>query len=166
MASRLLVSCVLGVMVPASAVTAANVPNRVTRGDVYGYEDMKLRNASPNLYLMAEGDYDGDGVRDVAVFVKTADGKADAVVVSGKTKQIYRLERGIDLKVAMPRMGVRTVKPGTYQTACGKGSGDERAPCEPSVTARHDAVEVFTFEVGATLYVWRGKGFRGSVTSD
>jgi hypothetical protein len=158
---------VAGVFPAFAASDAAIVTNRVTKSDVDGHEDMKLRTSHPHLFLFDEGDYDGDGVKDAAAFVKTSDRKVDAIVIMGGSGQIYRLETGIDLKTLMPRMGLQTVGPAVFETACGKGSGfDDGVPCEASITTRRDAVMLFVFEVGEILYVWDGKGFQETIISD
>ena len=152
---------------PAFAASGATFPNRVIKSDVNGHEDIKLRTSHPHLFLFDEGDYDGDGTKDTAAFVKTSDRTADAIVTLGSSGQVYRLETGIDLKTLMPRMGLQTVGPAVFETACGKGSGfDDGVPCEASITTTRDAVMLFVFEVGEILYAWDGKGFEETIISD
>lgn len=159
------VAILLGaLMMPATAVSGASV--RVNKDDVSNHEDMKLRQSHPHLYLFDEGDYDGDGVKDSAAFIKTSNAHAEAIVTLGGSGRVYQLEAGLDLRTQMPRMGLMTAGPATFQTACGKGSGDDSAPCEPSITTTRDTVLVVVFEAGAILYAWDGKGFKETIISD
>ncbi|UDF04695.1 hypothetical protein [Asticcacaulis sp. AND118] len=143
----------------AHALSQGELNSFVEPADVAGYPDMKLRNAHPHLYLKDEGDFDGDGQAERVVFWKTDQGRV--YIASHLTGSYFQeLPTGtLSLSKDMPRMGLRTVKPGVYKTACVKGYGKTNVKCVKSVTLKRDAIEVFTFEAASTLYVWNGKAF-------
>jgi len=144
----------------------------VEAADIAQHGDMAYRTQSPSLYLSATGDFNGDGREDTAVFLKAPEHRARAAVRFGQQKPspvaIWKFlpAQSVDMKTDMPRMGLKTVGPGTYKTACGKGYGAADAKCVDEVTLAHDGIEIFTFEAASVLYVWNGKTFDTYSLSD
>lgn len=151
---------------PALALQIEGALSPVQPADVERHGDFALRKVHPNAYLSDKGDFDGDGKMDEVAFYKNSKGQVVVLIrLVGDTGMILPNQL-LSLKSDMPRAGVKTVKPGTYKTACSKGAGPDDQPCKPEVTTTTDAFEVFTFEAGSTLYVWKDTEFEAYPFSD
>ncbi len=62
-------------------------------------------------------------------------------------------------------LGIRTVKPGTYQPACARRAGVD---CDPStrITIPNDGISLFIFEGSATYFWLEGDQARSVLASD
>jgi hypothetical protein len=117
------------------------------------------RSKSQTRFLTAAGDFDGDGKIDQAKLVVAADdGRRNALIVQlsstgDQAQTITEIEGGLT------ELGVATVAPGKYKTACGKGYGDWACEHgEPKVLKlRNSAIDFFKNESAETYYVWDGK---------
>lgn len=112
--------------------------------------DLALRTASPERYLRADGDFDGDGLQDRAVLMVRRESN-DAGVVLYRDGKEPLVVRTFPLR-QVAAVGIETVRPGSYQPACARGAGVD-CPSGTRISIPHDAISVFTFESGA-VYVW------------
>src|SRR6218665_987132 len=96
-------------------------------------------------YTQAVGDFDGDGEPDHASLkLEKPGGTAFKLVValSGDAGVERVLKSGENIQA----VGIETVKPGRYKSACGKGAGVATAECVEAVNVPHDGISLFTFE--------------------
>lgn len=154
------------VVSPAFALQIEGPLSLVTAADVKQHSDFALRKKHPNAYLSDTGDFDGDGRADEVGFYKNAKGQVVVLIKLGNGLIVGLPTQLLSLRNDMPRAGVKTVKPGTYKTVCGKTPDPDNQSCQPEVTTKTDAFEVFTFEAGSSLYIWSGEDFRPYVLSD
>lgn len=115
-----------------------------------------FRRRDHNHFLTAIGDFNGDGVQDKALLLVNE--KKFGLFVCLTTTQgcdWHRLEE-VDLGW-LKAMGIATVKPGRYKTACGKGYW----ACEKNEPAllvlKNDAIEFFKDESASSYYVYNQK---------
>ncbi len=109
-------------------------------------------------FTQAVGDFDGDGQADFAELkLQAPEQTRYALVVTlssaGRKKRV--LESGADVQ----SVGIKTIKPGTYQTACGNGAGPAAAACTTQITIAHDGISLFTFESADSLLYLDGEQF-------
>jgi hypothetical protein len=130
----------------------------------------KWREKSQTRFLRVDGDFDGDGKTDTAeLFVNPSSRQFGLFVklASGGTWQL--VNEAADVK-ALARIGISLVKPGKYETACGKGYDDSFcAHGEPDfLTLSTAAVDLFVEESADSIVYWdRGaKEFRKIQMSD
>lgn len=75
-----------------------------------------------------------------------------------------------DRLVNLPRMGIASVTPGSYATACGKGYGEWAcAHGEPNVLElKHDAIDFFADGSADAIFYWdsKARNFRRIQMSD
>ncbi|WP_041659399.1 hypothetical protein [Asticcacaulis excentricus] len=151
---------------PAFALQVEGPLSPVVTADVKQHPDFLLRKQHPNAYLSDKGDFDGDGQADEVAFHKNAKGQVVVLIKFGNGLIAGLPTQLLSLKDDMPRAGVKTVKPGTYKMACAKKAGPDNQSCQPEVTTKTDAFEVFTFEAGSVLYIWKEEEFRPYVLTD
>jgi len=135
------------------------------------------RAEDPNKYLKAEGDYNGDGKKDyahvfehsvgagMAIFVylsqiekdtnliiKIFDTKEDKAIIKA-TKKYPKIDF---ISKYLLYYGIRTIPPGKYTTACGKGyfkCGGEGAE-EEEIDIKYDAIDFFHYDAGGNSYFY------------
>jgi hypothetical protein len=92
--------------------------------------DQQWRAASPTRYIVARGDFTGDGSQDTALILVRNDGTVFApffaLTGKGRSIHVFRCEKPLDMGY-LEEKGLKLSRPGTYRTACGKGYYD----CEP-----------------------------------
>jgi hypothetical protein len=82
------------------------------------------RKKSPTKFLIVEGDFDGDGKADTAeLLINESAGRFALFVRLAASEKWRMLGEPYDVK-ALGRFGIDLVKPGEYETACGKGYDD------------------------------------------
>jgi hypothetical protein len=100
------------------------------------------------------GDFDRDGVLDQA-FVRSAGGQRQVVISGQKGETIVYTARG-----ELPPY-VAKLPPGTYATACAKGLGSRKIPCDPrSITVVGDTLEFGTPESSQAAVLWSDGHYR------
>ena len=112
--------------------------------------------------LFVGGDFDGNGVRDEAFFVK--DDRAYALCIhmnDGRERiPLAALQRIINT-------GIRKSPPGLYVDACTRGVGSGcRSEQVVEVELDTESVVLFTYESAALLLYWRDGRFRTLWLSD
>jgi hypothetical protein len=109
------------------------------------------RSRSDRGFLVARGDFDGDGKMDEASLVLSKDGRHLALVValSASRERVLSLGEG---DRPLLRMGIVTVPPGRYRTACGKGYRDCKADEPEELVLRFDAIDYFYEESADGVY--------------
>lgn len=119
-----------------------------------GSPDMQFRTG--NDYLSARGDFNGDGRSDEALLALNRDKAVYGVFVvfsSGEPIQLF--ERPIN---EASKIGIAVVRPGIYDTACGKGY-DIGTNCMLSIELKQDGVSVVVFESSEQYFYWDGQNF-------
>lgn len=112
--------------------------------------------------LFVSGDFDGNGIRDEAFFVK--DGRAYVLCVhmnDGRDRILLS-----DL-LRIINTGIRKSPPGVYVDACTRGVGSGcRSDQTVEVELDTEALVLFTYESAARLLYWRDGRFRTLWLSD
>jgi hypothetical protein len=128
-----------------------------------------FRRKDPNHFLVVSGDFNGDGIQDKALLLvnkRTQKLGLFICLTTAKTCDWHRVEM-MDIAF-LDVMGIAKVKPGQYETACGKGYW-ECAKDEPEkLSTKRDAVEFFKDESASSVYVYnpRKQRFIPVATSD
>ena len=128
-----------------------------------------FRQKDRNRFLVATGDFNGDGKQDKAVLlVNKATSKLGFFVCLTTTTGCdwQRLE---EMDIAFPDvMGIDTVKSGKYETACGKGYWEWEKDEPETLVTKRDAIELFKDESASSIYVYNPKKrtFTPIATSD
>ncbi len=118
----------------------------------------KAEDRPPNPAYDVSADFDGDGRRDHArMMIDKAHRRLGVFVVRGGggpplLLQSEPLDRLIDLTLSVQAAGV-------YQTACGRGAGDDRAPCQPRLMSRHPFPVLTYYETSDIAFRWNGRRF-------
>ncbi|WP_243440061.1 hypothetical protein [Fundidesulfovibrio soli] len=112
------------------------------------------RSANVGRYLEARGSFTGAGRNEVARILISDDGSTFGVFVfsaadSGRN-QIVTLFESKDANL-VHSMGIETVGPGNYVTACGKGYWDCGKDESEHVVLAHDAIRLFKREGHSSL---------------
>lgn len=128
------------------------------------------RQKSPNRYFRVSADFDGDGKIDTAeLLINPATKQFAPFVKLAATQRWEMIEKPYELQV-LDRFGINLVKPGKYETACGKGYGDYAcAHGEPKVLRlTNPAIDLFYTESSDSTFYWDGKdkAFRKVLMSD
>lgn len=128
------------------------------------------RKKSPTRFLRVEGDFDGDGKSDIAELFINPTEKKFAVFVrlaSGKNWQMLGEPGALG---DLDRFAIDLVKPGKYQTPCGKGYDDSFcAHGEPDyLVLKNSAIDFIYTESADSIFYWEAKknGFRDIAMSD
>ena len=114
--------------------------------------------------LQADGHYDEDGTPDRAFFRHTHTGRYELVVHLSTVAEAFVLAE----LAAMTNFGVRTVPPGTYETACAKGHRGVSCIGEEEAELRldRDGVLLFQYESTARLFYLKRGSFANTYLSD
>jgi hypothetical protein len=128
------------------------------------------RRKSPTKFLVVSGDFDGDGKVDTAeILISDSAAQFALFVKLAAAEKWQMLGEASDVK-ALDRFGIDLVKPGKYETACGKGYDDSFcAHGEPDfLTLSHPAIEVIYTESADSIFYWEPstKAFREIQMSD
>ncbi len=108
--------------------------------------------------LVATGDFDGDAKPDKAIILVDNAGRAAGLFVfSTSTSRWLKVESGPVSE--WQDLHLKVVKPGTYETACGKGYGDYAcAHGEPKkLVLKHSGVDLFLPESADVFFYWDTK---------
>ena len=115
----------------------------------------EFRRKDSNRFLVVTGDFNGDGLPDKAL-----------LLVNHRTRKLgfficlttptgcdwHRLEV-MDI-VFLDVMGIAKVKPGDYETACGKGYWECDKDEPQTLSTKREAVEFFKDESASSVYVY------------
>ena len=128
-----------------------------------GTEDMQFRTTRD--YLSTTGDFNGDGQTDEAFMALNHDKDMYGIFVSlsGLPQPIQLVEAPL---VQASKIGIASVEPGTYLTACGKGYDIGPEDCLLNLELKHDGISVAVFEVSERFFYWEGEKFRSQLISD
>jgi hypothetical protein len=128
------------------------------------------RDKSQTRFLVVKSDFDGDGKLDTAeLLVNPLTNQFALFVNLASTGKWQLINKPFDLK-SLDRFGINHVKPGKYETACGKGYGDWAcAHGEPDwLKLSNPGIDFFYTESSDSIYYWdqQSKEFREVVMSD
>jgi hypothetical protein len=154
----------------AAAQASPTLPEgweRPTTADLAG-PNLEFRKGKPGRYLVAEGDFDGDGVRDRAEILVNRISRTYAVYAfASKSPEPIELLDGRIKDVQ--GVGISTAKPGRTKTLCGKGYDAKDPDCRrgvPFVDIPLQSIEFFGFETSSSQFYWTGEKFERVWTSD
>jgi hypothetical protein len=117
------------------------------------------RQKSRTRFLVVNGDFDGDSKPDVAELLVNPAAKRFALFVKlGSTGRWHRVGDESEMDW-LSGMGIKVVKPGSYETACGKGyEEDFCAHGEPKhLKISTDAIDLFKEESADSIAYWDQK---------
>jgi hypothetical protein len=161
---------VLGLIVLISSLASAqDLPAGWRRANVVE-KSSSWRKKSPTRFFLVEGDFDGDGKQDVAeLLINPSTKKFAAFVRLASTQKWQMLGEPVDLGL-LDRFAIDFVKPGKYETACGKGYDDSFcAHGEPDyLILSHPAIDFIYTESADSIFYWdeKTKAFREIAMSD
>jgi hypothetical protein len=120
---------------------------------------------------LAQADFNGDGIQDVAYIAFSNDGQKWALFANMSSTsgefEIFKLDEN-GKNIPPQAMGIGIAKPGKYKTACGKGYWNCE-PGEPTELVLHlPGIDYFHFE-SANSFIWwdsRSKKFVRTWMSD
>jgi hypothetical protein len=118
------------------------------------------REKSPTRFLVAKGDFDGDGKADIAEVLVDLPGKHFGLFVKlAAAAEWQPLDGGQGDVKDLAEFGISLVKPGKYKTACGKGYGDYACSHgEPELLElSRPAVDYFYSESSDFIFYWDTK---------
>lgn len=129
------------------------------------------RNKDPGKYSLVRGDFNGDGVEDVAMLlVSLQRHEVGLFVFLARKNHSYKTYRLDVIKDAnyLQVMGVAKVSPGPYKTACGKGYWDCKPSEVPILSLQQEAINFFKMESANSYFYWDEKksSFRRMWMSD
>jgi hypothetical protein len=126
-----------------------------TDADLGSSSDRKWREETPSRFLSATGDFNGDGIPDLARLKVSRKGTGYALVVELSQKPgVFETIKLAEFPMAdFPATGIKRVPPGDYPTACAKGY--DCADDEPKyVHPKHDAIDFFKRDSANRYYYW------------
>ena len=128
------------------------------------------RKKSPTRFFRVKGDFDGDGRADIAELLINPAEKKFAVFVNRASTQEWQMLGELGDLASLDRFAIDLVKPGRYETACGKGYDDSFcAHGEPDyLVLLHPAIDFIYTESADSIFYWdeKTKGFREIAMSD
>jgi len=147
LSTAIALSALTAFQVNANDTLVAINPQTLSQG-----ENAKLRanDKTGSGYTQAIGDFDGDGKPDHASLKLEKPGSTAfklVVALSTDAGGEHVLKSGANIQA----VGIQTVKPGRYKTACGQGAGTADASCGEAVNVPHDGISLFTFESAAVV---------------
>src|SRR5438874_8446331 len=116
----------------------------------------EFRQKDPNHFLVVKGDFDGNGVQDRALLLINQHTQRLGLFVClamATRCDWHRLEL-MDIAF-LDVMGIAKVKPGEYETACGKGYWECDKDEPKNLKTKLDAVEFFKEESASSVYVYK-----------
>jgi hypothetical protein len=128
-----------------------------------------FRRTDPNHFLLATGDFNGDGVPDKALLLVNQRTQTLGFFVCLTTETGCDWHRLETMDIAfLDVMGIAKVEPGQYETACGKGYWECGKDEPEKLSTKRDAVEFFKDESASSVYVYnpRTRKFFSVATSD
>lgn len=117
------------------------------------------RKKSLTRFFRVEGDFDGDGKTDIAELLINPTTKQFAPFVKlASTQKWQMLSEAGDLG-SLDRFAIELVKPGKYETACGKGYDESFcAHGEPDyLVLSHPAIDFIYTESADSIFYWDEK---------
>jgi hypothetical protein len=117
------------------------------------------RNKSPSHFVVVKGDFDGDGQPDVAEILINPSRNRWAIFVKLAATQHWQRVGDQNEMSWLAGMGLSPVKAGRYETACGKGYGEEFCGYgEPKyLKLSTDAIDFFKEESADSIVYWDQK---------
>jgi len=119
--------------------------------------------------LVVTGDFNGDGVQDKALLLVNhrTQKLGFFVCLTSTTGCDWQRLEVMDIAF-LDVMGVAKVKPGQYETACGKGYWECGKDEPQKLSTKRDAVEFFKDESASSVYVYNPtkRKFVSVATSD
>ncbi|MFY9268547.1 MAG: hypothetical protein WAO55_02235 [Candidatus Manganitrophaceae bacterium] len=125
----------------------------LTAHEVHG----KWRENYPGHALEVIADFNGDGVSDEArLYVKQGESTIALFVLFDAIKKTRPKTVFVEQfeKVPIQEIGIASVPPGIYTTACGKGHSRCAPGEKESVELKDAGIEFFLFESSHILYYW------------
>jgi hypothetical protein len=129
----------------------------------------QFREKDPNHFLVVKGDFDGDGVQDKALLLVNHHTQKMGFFVCLTTATGCDWHRLEVMDIAfLDVMGIAKVKPGEYESACGKGYWECGKGEPEKLRTKRDAVEFFKDESASSVYVYNPvtRKFVSVATSD
>jgi hypothetical protein len=129
----------------------------------------QFRAKDANHFLVAKGDFNGDGVQDKALLLINQHTQKMGFFVCLTTATGCDWHRLEVMEIAfLDVMGIAKVKPGEYDTACGKGYWECEKDEPKKLKTKRDAVEFFKDESASSVYVYSlvTRNFVSVATSD
>lgn len=129
----------------------------------------KFREKDPSHFLVVKGDFNGDGVQDKAMLLVNQHTQKMGFFVCLTTATGCDWHRLEVMDIAfLDVMGIAKVRPGEYETACGKGYWECGEDEPEKLKTKRDAVEFFKDESASSVYVYNPlkRKFVSVVTSD
>jgi hypothetical protein len=128
------------------------------------------RRKSPTRFFHVEGDFDGDGKSDVAELLINPKQKQFCVFVKLASFPTWQMLGDPGDLGSLDRFAIDLVKPGKYETACGKGYDDSFcAHGEPDyLVLSRPAIDFIYTESADSIFYWdhKTKAFREIAMSD
>jgi hypothetical protein len=128
------------------------------------------RDKSPTRFLVVNGDFDGDGKPDTSALFVNSDSNQFALFVKlGATGKWQMADKPVDI-MWFGRYGIDLVKPGKYQTACGKSYSEYACSHgeSESLKVSSGAINFFSHESSESYFYWdkKEKTFRKVLMTD
>jgi len=116
--------------------------------------------------LAVEADFDGDGRTDrAAILLNDARRVFAPFVARAATGRYEQLDEG-DRITSLWNYTLEVEPPGTHETACARGHGDDRSPCRKQVRNRWPALGFAVMESSYQIYFWDGRRFDNELLTD
>lgn len=151
--------CIAWIMLTVSPVFGQDIFSKGWRGITKAEAADDWRQKNRTRFLLVKGDFDGDGKPDTAQLLLNPSANQFALFVKQASSAKWQmLGEPFDVKV-LDRFGIDLVKPGRYQTACGKCYGDYAcAHGEPSfLQLSAPGIDLFYTESSDSIFYWDRK---------
>ncbi len=114
-----------------------------------------FRRKDANHFLVAIGDFNGDGIRDKAYLLVNKEMSKLGFFVCLTTPKGCDWHCLEEMDIAfLDVMGIAAVKPGKYETACGKDYWECGKEEPKTLVIKHAAIEFFKDESASSFYVY------------
>lgn len=111
------------------------------------------RNSQPDRFLLVRGEFDGDGLADEAELV-VRDRTVGVVVCFGGSSRSPVIAYQAPVADGEIVVGIKPVRAGRYETACGKGYFDCGPGESPELVLTNTAIEFFKYESAESILYW------------